>query len=109
MKLLFDEAAGESNNKFHKGLNITVRLGQKYTSLDIHTPMRFENLKGEHLGDGLVVGLLYCQMKEIPQGLLGLEHDVNCHNLEGLLQCMQTVYAKEVLTSSMVTVIILKV
>lgn len=72
MELLFDEAAGESNNKFHKGLNVTVRLGTKYATARLGSHVTFKNLQGEYLGEGDLT-------------------------LDGLRRVLETVYGKVIL------------
>ena len=109
MELLFDEAAGDSNNKFHKGLNVTVRLGTKYSAAEIGSHVTFLNLQGENLGEGDLVAVFKLHFKNISKGVLEKEHDVQCRTLEGLRRVLETVYGRVVLDNDVVCVLIIRV
>jgi hypothetical protein len=91
--LLFDETASETNNNFHEGFNVTVRLGSKYAkSLEIRDQLEMKNLQGKTLGIARIEQMVVGPIKYIPEIILKFEHDSKCREMGGLIEVLQKCY-----------------
>jgi len=110
VKILFDENASLTNNNFHKGINVTVRRGTKYMErLKPTDTILLENLKGEYLGEGVVIQLIIGHITDIPECVLVKEHDPKCRNIDGLLEVLKSCYNdSEITKNEIVTAIVFR-
>jgi len=91
--LLFDETASETNNNFHVGFNVTVRMGNKYAkTLEIGEKVKLENLQGEEIGYATIEQMVLGPIEYIPQTVLMFEHDPKCREYGGLIEVLQNCY-----------------
>jgi len=91
--LLFDETASETNNNFHEGFNVTVRLGSKYSkTLEIGEALEMKNLQGKTLGVARIEQMVVGPIKYIPEIILKFEHDSKCRGMSGLIEVLQNCY-----------------
>jgi hypothetical protein len=106
--LLFDETASETNNNFHKGFNVTVRLGSKYVkTLEIGETLELKNLQGETLGTARIEQMVVGPIKYIPEIILKFEHDPKCREVNGLIEVLQNCYhSAEIDMNEIVTAIV---
>lgn len=81
------------NPQFHKGLNVTVRNGDKWMKVNVGDMLFIkETGKKRLIANGTVVGKALLPAKLIPKELLQYEHDPSCRNIDGLLLEMKRVY-----------------
>jgi len=80
--------------EFRKGLNYTVRLGDKWRHTDINEMVWIETTGiGKSINAvAQIQRVIYCRLAELPQEVLDKEHDPECHTWEGLLRAMQAAY-----------------
>jgi hypothetical protein len=87
IKLLF------ANPSFRRGLQTTVRLGQKYAKgLNIGEAIMLCNLKGYVIDEATVSYIHSCTINNLPSEMLKLEHDTKCARVEGLLDVLRNAY-----------------
>jgi len=82
------------NPLFKKGLNYTVRLGDKWRGININ---EFVWIGATGIGKSInavaqIQKVIYCRLAEIPQEVLDNEHDADCHDWQGLLNAMKDAY-----------------
>lgn len=97
--------------EFHKGLNTTVRLGEKWMSrvdigdavwlVDVNAPG-----KDSIVGSGDIKGKMVVPFMYIPQDLLMFEHDSSCKTLAGLYRAMKRAYKDRFNENSICTVLL---
>lgn len=91
--ILFDETASETNNNFHRGINVTVRRGTKYAKeLEIGERVEMKNLQDEKIGEGTVRFFFSGPIELIPNVILKYEHDPKCREIGGLIEVLQNCY-----------------
>jgi hypothetical protein len=82
------------NPTFHKGLNVTVRLGNKWYK-NAHVQDEIQICRADSnmpLAEGVIVGLKYVNFKEITIRDLLNEHDPECRTPGGLAFAMMGAY-----------------
>ena len=82
-----------SSPKFHAGVNVTVRDGDKWMK-EIGKDVILKDLDDEAVGFGEIIGGLYTNIGDIPDNILKLEHDKDCTTTRGIWREMQNVYHK---------------
>lgn len=87
-ELLFSQA------KFHAGINVTVRDGDKWMKEIGKDVMIVETEDHEAVGFGEIVGGMYVNIGDIPDNILKLEHDKDCTSTRGIWREMESVYHK---------------
>lgn len=96
------------NPVFHQGLNITVRSEEGWDDR-----IRIGDTLSVDTGNSTltfpVLGALHCQLREIPDGLLALEHDGDCRTLDGLQSVLEQIYGRKIPRDSLVTTLIFQV
>jgi hypothetical protein len=104
-----------ANPVFHQGLNVTVRLGNKWlkffedqqnnqfnyrpVSIELATP------DGEKVGEGQIEAVRLTSFVDISDEVLDLEHDNRCRDWSGLYNEMKVVYGDQFIADSEVTVV----
>src|SRR5690606_33462506 len=79
------------NPTFHSGLNITVRHGDCWTKLArIGDRLQIAGRTGEIQAP--LIGMFYCDLRDIPQGILDLEHDADARTHAGLKRILDEIY-----------------
>ncbi len=82
------------NPIFRKGLNVSVRNGEKWMNANIGDELLIkETDKDQTIAYGTLVGKALLPANLIPKSLLKHEHDPSCRNLAGLLSEMHRVYS----------------
>lgn len=95
----------EFNNPiFHKGLNCTVRYGDKWKNLKIGEKVIISSHLPFITTAFNVKKLLVCQFYDLKREDIICEHDLNCRTLIGLFNTLKTIYP-QMHKSSIVTVI----
>lgn len=88
MKELFFEKA-----TYHKGVNVTVRRGLKWTQLvRPGDEVYLSETGGAIRNSARIVGVVITPFNKLSRHTIKLEHDEMCHTYNGLLREMQTVY-----------------
>lgn len=83
-----------SNAKFHAGINVTVRDGDKWMK-QIGKEVILKDLEeDEAVGFGEILGAMYVNIGDIPDNILKLEHDKDCTSTRGIWREMEVVYRK---------------
>ena len=91
--IYFDETASETNNNFHRGLNVTVRRGTKYQQeLEIGERVELKNLQEEEIGEATITFMFVGSIELIPTVILKYEHDPKCREVNGLIEVLQNCY-----------------
>lgn len=93
---------------FHDGLNLTVRLGRKWSHTVIAETVVVVDSEGKKAGEAVINGVLYCNLGAIPSGLLAIEHDPSCRTPTGLSAELERVYGRPVRPHEMVSVLIFR-
>lgn len=96
------------NPKFHDGINVTVRLGDKWKNALGEDVILKETDSDETYGVGEIVGTYYDSIGEIPDGILKLEHDKDCTNVRGIWRVMEETYDRSFSFYEKVTVLFFK-
>ncbi len=74
------------NPVFHKGINVTVRNGDKWMKAGVNDEVVIKKTGNDQvIYTATVVGKAYIPFKLISDEWLMKEHDPNCQNREGLL------------------------
>ena len=99
------------NPVFHDGINLTTRVGDKWTKLrqgDQLTCWGDKGAEGPLNAEGTVIGFLFCPLCMIPSSWLkNFEHDPACRTHEGLLADLTERYpASRIGPTTMVTAIL---
>ena len=82
---------------FHKGLNFTVRLGEKWKELvSIGDYVHIDGV-----GAGRIDEMYICKFENIPARVLELEHDEKCCTLDGLEKALWDVYYEDIMDGKM--------
>jgi len=76
------------NPVFKKGLNFTVRLGDKWKSLSIGEFIEIEGWSGF----AEIRKLYICDLASIPPEVFQCEHDPACRDWASLVKVLKTVY-----------------
>ncbi len=97
-----------SNPKFHDGLNVTVRNGDKWLK-ELGTEVILKDDQGEAIGFAGIEGVLYSAIGELPDNILKLEHDKDCTTTRGIWREMESVYSKAFGFYDKVTVLFFRV
>lgn len=79
-----------ANPVFSKGVNTTVRRGDKYATLAGDVSLL--DTEGNLVGIGNVTGVTVKPFNELDKRELRINHDPACRTKEGLLAVMQQVY-----------------
>lgn len=98
-ELLFSQA------KFHAGINVTVRDGDKWMKEIGNEVILKDDEEGEAVGFGEIIGGMYTNIGDIPDNILKLEHDKDCTTTRGIWKEMQRVYNKHFSFYDKVTVL----
>jgi hypothetical protein len=84
------------NPVFHDGVNVTVRAGDKWVKRlrlgDYFVPVKAGCVDDAPCHINCVIGLFYCPVDELPDGLLVHEHDPACRTREGLEAELERIY-----------------
>jgi len=92
------------NPVFHSGLNITVRHGDRW----VHLARLGDRLQIDG-HDGMIeaplTGMLYTDLRNIPEGILPLEHDEDARSPAGLKRILDEIYGPTDTGERMVTVL----
>ncbi len=92
------------NPTFHTGLNITVRHGDRWAKLArIGDTLLIAGRQGEIRAP--LVGMLCCDLRDIPAGILPLEHDAAARDHEGLKRVLDDIYGPTDTAERLVTVL----
>jgi hypothetical protein len=109
---MFDYRLDFQNPIFKKGLNVTVRKGDKW---DVLTPKE-DTVSLYQTGENAaiipecpVLGKLVVPMYFIPYEILTHEHDPMCRTQSGLLETMQSIYGDDLRAFQLCTVILFEV
>lgn len=110
-----------SNPVLKKGLNFTVRKGNKWAEVlnvgdQIHCVCPLgalpqaqlplgEAQETEYIGMGKVTHVIECALKDLPSVVLKNEHDPRCQNPFGLFSTLQEVYEETFTDTTLVTAI----
>lgn len=82
MKLLFQ------NPEFHKGLNISVRRGIKWS---LEKTVTLADLSGNEYGEVKIDTLVF-RFCDLTDADVEREHDIDCQTIAGLLRVMKGIY-----------------
>lgn len=92
------------NPTFHPGLNITVRHGDRWVHLArIGDVLAIEGRLGEIRAP--LTGMLHCDLRDVPEGILGLEHDAAARDPAGLKRVLDEIYGPTATGERQVTVL----
>lgn len=81
------------NPVFHKGLNVTIRNGDKWMRADINDYLLIkEEGKNAIIATSILVGKALLPAYLIPEDLLKYDHDPACRNLANLFSEMRRMY-----------------
>jgi hypothetical protein len=97
--LLFD------NPSFRKGLNFTVRNGDKHAHLANHIgeTVALADVQENVTAYGVLANVMVCALIEIPDFVLKNEHDLACTKPIGLMHVLQEVYNRRFKPTDIVT------
>jgi len=103
-KLLF------KNGKFHDGVNVTVRDGDKWFGTTGDVMLVGQDEEGNEISHahGEIIGSLYTNVGDIPDNILKLEHDKKCTSTRGIWRELERVYNKAFSFYDKVTVLFFK-
>lgn len=94
--------------KFHDGLNVTIRDGDKWLK-ELGNDVILKDVDGGAIGFASITGVLSSPIGEVPDTLLKLEHDKDCTTMRGIWRELESVYNKAFSFYDKVTVVFFKV
>jgi hypothetical protein len=97
--------------KFHDGINVTVRDGNKWFGQTGDILIVSQDEEGNEIAQatGEIIGSLYTNVGDIPDNILKLEHDKDCTSTRGIWRELERVYNKAFGFYDKVTVLFFKV
>lgn len=96
--------------KFHDGINVTVRDGDKWHGKTGDVMLVTQDEEGNEIAHahGEIIGTLYTNVGDIPDNILKLEHDKDCTSTRGIWRELERVYNKAFGFYDKVTVVFFK-
>lgn len=90
---------------FHKGLNCTVRLGEKWKwRLNIGEEFLVESI--DKFWIMVTRKLLVARLKDLKKSDIKKEHEKKCRTLEGLRKELKRIYGKDKITDNIVVTVV---
>jgi hypothetical protein len=80
------------NPVFHQGVNTCFCQSLINADLLVGDVVMVTNKNGENVGEILILGVMVCEFKNIPQTLLDLNHDPGGRSFNGLEMVMNTIH-----------------
>ena len=95
------------NPVFHRGINVTVRRGDKWLRnyLQGVRDVVLTDKDDKPVGEGFIQEVAYMPFNMVGVPYLGKEHDPSCVTYNGLLQGMRAAYGEDFSEDESVTVI----
>ncbi len=75
------------------GIQNTIRMGEKWIhTSNIGDKIAGECLNGFNVGEFEILGHIKMPLNQIPNNILQLNHDPDCHTTEGITHTLKTCY-----------------
>ena len=98
-----------NNPKFHDGINVTVRAGDKWKKSIGEEVVLKDADTDEAYAHADIIGTMYDVLGEVPDGVLRLEHDKDCTSTRGIWREMERAYDRAFSFRDKVTVLFFRI